>query len=370
MFDDEPDTEWVIQYTPPVPREDLNPVQDILRGIQPFVPGVFFEDPYEVMSYVSRQLLWREEYYVLVDRNLVTRWIGFVRGTRVCDNHRAAAAVMLFAQAADLFIEPSIAFYEVADIADTNEVNQEIDAFYTAEEATPQAWADIALGRTEILLIPAPEMRRPRKFFDLSRPLYHWRRNYVLALKIASLHLERGNPEQMMTRLLDWMYRDFLIGGPAVQLASYYFAPGAPRKKLLKSIESNDRERAIQGVKNAAWDLTLISEWLRRVKESADPEQKRLWLLATLDASVRNMARDVISFDDADNDLDHLEKAFAKVWNQQASSRLAKLLHRYQSDPDNPARYLHRDPNADAIDDFIAAGEGVIREWKPRRGSV
>ena len=366
MFDGEPDMECIIQYTPPVPRELLDPVQEILRTRRPFVPGVFFDDPYEVDSYLPRQMIWREEYCLLVDRNVVTRWVGLVRGQQASPAHRVAAAIMLFARCADLLVEPTLAFYEIMRVASPEEINAEIDAFYTAEEAEPTEWATIALGSANTLRIPPLELRRPRQSYDLSVPLYRWRRCYILALKIGELHLEGGKPEDLMMRLLNWMYNDYLLGGPAVQLASHYFAPGGMRKRLLKSIESPDREKALAGIQNAAWDLTLVSEWLHRVRPSIDnPREKRRWILCTLDEAVARMAADVLSFDEAEEELATLNRMFAKVWQEDTAARLANHLYEYQVDRSNPSRYLNRDPKAEAIDEFISAGESAIRAWRP-----
>ena len=371
MLVDEPDTEWIIRHCPPVPHNDLNRVQDILRGIVPFVPGVFLEDPYEVSSYVPHQMMSGEEFCLLVDRNIVTRWVGAARGQSISNAHRNAAAIMLFAQCADLLIEPTLAFYEITSTATPEEINSEIDAFYTAEEADPIAWADIALGKSHRLRLPPPECRRPRKVFDLSVPLYKWRRCYILALKIAALQLEGGPPEDLMCSLLDWMFKDFLIGGPAIQLASYYFAPGAPRKKLLKRIQSADREQALRGIRNAAWDMTLISEWLRHVKLTIEnPGQKRLWILCTLDQLITRMAQDALSFNESEDELTHLERTFGRVWKPDAAMRLAKKLHDYQGDLDNPSRQLNKDPKGSRIDQLISAGEVTIRSWVAQRGSA
>jgi len=366
MFDEDPDTEWLIQYTPPVPRERLDRVQEMLRAHQPFVPGVFLADPYDVVTYLPRQLLHGEEYCLLVDRNVVTRWVGAVRGSRITPAHRAAAAVMAFAQCADLLIEPALAFHELVGRFSSEEINREIDSFYTAEETPPTAWVELAFEEGDLLPQPAPESQRQRVSHDLSVPLYRWRRSYVLALKIADLQLAGGRPESLMRRLIEWMYADFLIGAAAVQLASYYFAPGAPRSGLLKALYSPDRQRAIEGVRNAAWDLTLVGEWLHRVRQSFEnPAERRRWILCSLDRSIRRMADGLLSYEDPEDELSHLTDIFSRVWEPKASQRLAILLYEFQQTAANPNRYLNQDPKAEAIDAFIADGEQRIRDWSP-----
>lgn len=372
MLDDdvEPDIEWLIQYTPPIAREQLDSIQDILRQIRPFVPGVYFDDPYDVASYLPRQMIGKEEFCLLVDRNVVTRWTSMVRGNEVSDQHRVAAAIMLFAQAADLLIEPSLAFHEIVGVATNEEINVEVDQFYTAEETAPDSWAAVALGTSDKLALPAEDQRRPRQSYDFSIPLYRWRRNYVLALKIAELQLKGGTPEELVMRLFDWMYHDYLIGSVGVQLASHYFAPGAPKKRLLKWINEPDREKALRGIRNAAWDLTLVSDWLRRLEPSiTDPTIKQRWILCSLDDSVKRMAENLVSFDDSDDDYILLKKGFEKIWKPEVAARIVDKLRDYIRNRSSPTRYLNQDPQAKAIEEFIAAGEECVRNWSPARSA-
>ena len=366
----EPECEWIIQYTPPFPRSDLDRIQLILQKAAPFVPGVHLEDPYDVITYLQRQMLWREDYCLLVDRNVVTRWTAVVERRKATSGHRTAAAILAFAQASELAIEPNIAFYELSAHEDPAKVDREIATFYSAVDVPPPKWADIALGRMSQLVLDIPDGYVDRRS-NLTKPPYAWRRNYLLALKIGELHLKGGRPEELMIRLLDWMYDDFLIGGPAVQLASYYFAPGAPRRRLLKQIESGDRERALDGIRNAAWDLTLVSEWLRsHIRRNPTNEHvKRIYILCTLDEAVRRMASGLISFGEhSESELEKLARVFGSVWGPKTAQRLARVLSNYQSAADNPQRQLHGDPGGELLDEMIARGERTIRSWKPRRG--
>lgn len=70
-----------------------------------------------------------------------------------------------------------------------------------------------------------------------------------------------------MAALLDWMERDFFIAAPAAVFATYLFAPIPKYGRALKGTESADRERAIAGIKNAAWDVTHVSELVRMARE-------------------------------------------------------------------------------------------------------
>jgi len=102
----------------------------------------------------------------------------------------------------------------------------------------------------------------------------------------------------------------------------------------------------------------------------ADPSGKQCWILCTFDESLRQMAQGVVSFDEYQNDLEFLEQTFTRVWKSEAAARLARALHRYQSDRGSPLRQVNRDPKGDEIDRLIELGEQIILEWKPRGRSA
>lgn len=43
----------------------------------------------------------------------------------------------------------------------------------------------------------------------------------------------------------------------------------APRKDLLKQLQSADRERALEGARNSSRDITHLSDFVNRVNEAA-----------------------------------------------------------------------------------------------------
>jgi hypothetical protein len=172
-----------------------------------------------------------------------------------------------------------------------------------------------------------------------------------------------------MQRLMTWMYNDFLIGGPAIILAAHYFAPGAPRRRLLKSIESSNRNNALARLRNAAWDLTLVSEWLRRVQaREAGDNQEPVLILCTMDNGVRRMARSIVSFDDPQlPSSEIINRLFRGIWGARSGGRLAASLLEFQATANNPNRHFHRTTGIDFIPAMIEAGEAVVRGWEPRR---
>lgn len=369
-----PDMEGFILFTPPVPAPDLEEVHTILRGANVFVPSFDADeaDPYHVMTYVEQQVQFETEFVILPDRNVLTRWVGLLRGVAAEEKHRVSAGIMALAICADILIEPNIALYELANSSGNQAAIEELHLFRIAEEVEPQYWVNVALGRS-LYLLPAgakyPNKPAPPSV-DLQAPLYRWQRNYILALKIAELHLRGGRSETRMAELLRWMYYEFLIGGPAILLASHYLAPNSDRGGLFKGIESGDREKAIAGIRNAAWDLTLLSEWLRRIQiQNEQQDDKPVTILCSLDEHVSKFARSLVNYSapvEWGND-GYLNRMFGRIWGPEAGARLASVLAGYQDSADNAERQLHRESHPDFITKLIETGEATIREWKPKQ---
>jgi hypothetical protein len=172
-----------------------------------------------------------------------------------------------------------------------------------------------------------------------------------------------------MSELIGWMYREFLLGGPALILAAHYLAPNAPRKRHLKNLRSADRDRALEGIRNAAWDLTLISEW---VIDAAEQEpNSRLTLLTSFDRGLHRLARSVVDVNGVPSGPEErLREVFVGLWGERRGLRLAAELTECYSSLENPDRQIHQPVETDFVGSCIEIGEAVIREWSPRPAAL
>ena len=200
------------------------------------------------------------------------------------------------------------------------------------------------------------EPQHPPEAHDLAFPLRRWRRNYIAALKIAELELSgRPNLDRMLA-LLSWMRDDFIIAGPAALLASIYFAPNSPpRKRLFKQLFSSNRLRAVDGVRNTAWDLTHLSEMIRKVNEAND-SQIRL-LFASFDKGLRTLAGLLfhVSADELSEAL--LVDAFVPWWSRAQAEQIAKCLIKLLADLNDKSRKQRQANSPVSIDEMIQRGE-------------
>jgi hypothetical protein len=352
-------------YYLPLESPQVEAITTLLRErgvfVPTFRPGDI--DIYDPITYRIEALHLNTETQLLADRNLVTRWISLVSEHPCTPEHRVAAAVMAFAQCANIVIEPSIALYEVAATNGNTAANKELHNFRVADNLSTTYWAEIVLSNSTSLVLPKGVLPIVplRAEVDFEMPLRRWRRLYVVALKIAELELRGGDSFRNMMEILRWMYEDFLISAPSVMLACHYLAPNSNRKRLLKNPRSPDRERAIAGVKNATWDLTLLTEWLTRI--SAQNERNTLTLLCSLDEKVLSFAR---ALAEVTPTPDQSEITFRSFWGPTYGTRLAAQLQSYEDTADNPDRQIHKVAGQMPLDDLICKGEQILRNWHPK----
>ena len=355
--------EWIYAFTPPIPPHEVEKIAELLRDRDVFVTGFdpVHRDPYSVSTYIEKQEIYDEPVSLFVDRNVVSRLVSMMDGAEAAPEHRVAAAIMAFAQVCQLLIEPSIAVHEYASTAGERKARRELRRFYQADNVDTKMWTDIALGRTS----KCPRIARSSRSIAhrLDRTLYRWQRNYAAVLKIADLELRGGPGHRRMEAFMDWMFHDFLLAGAATILAAQYFAPGAPKKGLLKHLRSPDREQAIDGIKNAAWDLMLLSDWLQRVQERERIDSWRPHpVLCTLDKGVVRLARSIVLFEHVARSQEELiASTFEHLWGSEAGSRLAKRYVGYVQKAQDPDRHFNRNPGTSFVPEMIEAGEANVR---------
>jgi hypothetical protein len=150
----------------------------------------------------------------------------------------------------------------------------------------------LAMGRTPKLSIAESELPTfsdESSEIDFEIRLKRWSRNYIILLKLAEVELSGLDRTRQIIELARWMHQDFIVGGPALLFAIHYLAPNSERSGLLKHLRSADRERALRGIRNASWDLTFLSDWIRRGGEQE--QTNTLTLLCSLDRKLLSLAR-------------------------------------------------------------------------------
>jgi hypothetical protein len=309
----------------PIDERDLATLEDYLRDADVFTTSFneLGDTVYKAGTYLAENLLHETKIIFLLDRNVFTRLIAIARARRseLDDAHRVAAAVLSFAQTVDGLVEPCMALHEYAFECGDEPATEELLLFRILDNTHPQLLANIALGR-EILdirgLVGPPSEGHVK---GLSRTLWRWNAHYLTTLKIAEIELKGASPQKKLLEFIDWMGKDFLFSAPSLLLAMHYLAPKGPKKRLMKALRSRDRNRALAGVRNAAWDLTLVSEWVHRLRTQA--EEHCLWVLVSQDRGLHRLARSLLVSQSISSD-EHLRYMFCELWGMPLGCHLCE----------------------------------------------
>lgn len=344
------------------PYEDTLQISQTLTETKALIPGYF---PPEAGFLSLESLLYEQrrntQFTVLPDLNLISELTKLANQNLTNPiNHpcRVAVNLMAFSQAMNIDIEPSIAFHEYASNHGNTNAHERLAWFRSADRANANTWIDLALERINSINL---EPREALGHENLAFPLKRWKRNYVVALKIAELELSEPNNLNRYQSFLTWMRNEFFIAGPAAIYAALYFAPNAERKGLFKQLRAKDRERAIKGIKNAAWDITHLSDFVLRVGK---PDQNRRYILATGDKLLAEIAPILLLQPESSRDQPSIEAALATWWPnnsdaQEITTQLKENIH--YATKNNLRNSGH--VNIGDVNKRITTGEDIIRNW-------
>lgn len=358
--EDDPDhIERTVLLPTGFPYVELRALGEVLEAEGVFVPG--YRPPRVGLcqpdAFVFEAEFKKTRTILLPDRNIASRIAKIAAGAPMDAVLRKIAAIKAFCHFLDIQLEPSVAFHELAHTQGNDAANLELARFRDADNADPDPWLDLAFG--DLYALPPLERQRSLESHDLAFPLRRWRRNYIVALKIAELELsDRPNLDRMLD-LLSWMRDDFMIAGPAALLACIYFAPNSPpRKGLFKQLRSSNRLRAIEGVQNAAWDLTHLSEMTKKVNE-ADGSPIRL-LFVSFDEGLRNLAKLLFIFSEDAFSEKMVINALIPWWSRVHAERIAVFLVELLADIDDERRKQRQAGLPLSIDEMIRQGEQTL----------
>lgn len=359
-------TGYVVHFEPGFPRSDVEALGKELVEEGVFAPG--YIPPAAGLLHLDAMVYAKDEQgydtIFLPDRNLVSRMARVAR-----DGHaelqdrssRIALALMAYSQAMELDFEPSVAFHELGAKSGNTVANEELAWFRAADNAAAHDWIAVASGRMrQVDLGPASSAET----YDFAFPLRRWQRNYVVALKVAQLELEgSGTPLERAIALFDWLYEDFIFAGPAAAFATMYFGPKAAKRGLFKRLRAPEaREEAVAGIRNAAWDMTHLSDFVLRVSRAEN--ERRRYIFASADVSLVRIARTLLLQAVAGDGWPSFAQALAEWWPEAEARAIADAMFERVQRLQASDRPLPNPSNPD-IDARIAGGEAWIRKWRP-----
>lgn len=346
------------------PLADFQQIASMLEQADLLVPGYIPPDVgmYDLRGYLYSSMVEGIRIVMVPDRNIVSRLAKATMGCVANDQQRLAAAVLAFAQCLEIQIEPSVAFHELGPAQGNALAYEELARFRLADNSPVSVWIDLALGRTSSISGLGAPIRLTYDH-DLAQPLRRWRSNYIVALKVGELELLPLEPFERTLKLIQWMRDDFIIAGPAAVFACHYFAPTFPRKRLLKGLRSQCRERALAGISNAAWDITYLSEFARSVNSAIGSNTR--YVFASLDDGLRRIGRTLSTLAREDSARDSMIEVLASWWPDVHAQAIADRFTEVTRQPRDSAWYEHQRNSPNAISELIDLGEARLRDWAP-----
>jgi hypothetical protein len=113
------------------------------------------------------------------------------------------------------------------------------------------------------------------------------------------------------------------VNSRASILATLFFAPNYQRARILKNLYSADRNLAIDGVKNAAWDLTYLSA----LANMSEPKQTQSisFLFATADERLKEIGNYMYAAP-AGDPMEQYRAHLASWWSSRDIDRIMDAL--------------------------------------------
>lgn len=351
---------YVVRFDDDFPLADVEALAAELMASGVLAPG-FIPPPAGLLKPEAIVYAKDEQGYdtvVLPDRNLVSRMARVAEQGHADlkdQTSRTALALMAYCQAMNLDFEPSLAYHELGVVSGNSRAREELGWFRAADRGAARDWVALAAGRQARVDLGGPTKAPPH---DFAKVLGRWRRNYIVALRVARLELSPRPPTERLKALVEWMYEDFIFAGPATLYASMYFGPRAERGGLFKRLRSKDPEARIAGVRSAAWDMTHLSDFVRRV--GAAEAEKRRYVFASGDLGLVQIATCLFLGPEPADGWPSLSEAFEAWWlpkqAQQAAAVIFDCIDRLRAS-DRPLP----NPAPDLVGRLIADGEAWLR---------
>ncbi len=282
--------------------KDMIPIEKIVRDADPFVLSPSsVDDKYDLMGYIVAVQQSGMELRALLDNNILTRVISLALGESVPEKgnqskaYILSSAVMAFLIIGSFEIEHRIAIQEQLFSATHTQVESALCQFQVANNIRVREWIDVALGRKKNISSSEIDDSKARVASenyendkaDLSKLINNWKINYCFVLKAAEIWKSSSNSLNNFCNFIHWMKEEWLFSHCPTIFAMIFFSPKR-YPKMIKGINSPSEQKFIQGLQNAAWDLTYIRGWSNFYQSS---RLDRLWLLCSNDFALHSITR-------------------------------------------------------------------------------
>jgi hypothetical protein len=356
--------EFLETYNVPIPVHYLDAIQTMLRQQHVFCACNDDADYYDILTYRREQAHHHTKIYTLFDRNVLADVLALARPaaqglSESCgERGRIGAAIMVFLQCSNVIIEPSVALYENPATAD-----DDFKLLRRADNVATEVYLQIALSLIDYMPPDSlPPLNETLPVVDFTMRLRGRQKFRIALMKIAELDVSPVSPEKKMELYLRWCHEEFCFLASPTLLAVLHFTPHR-QLTILRNLKSPDRQRVLDSIQNAVWDIHVVFEWSRRVK--TQNQDKTFWLLCSRDAALKRIARIL----HADGDPAAVEATLADIlkshWGEKQGAKIHQMKRDFAHKADDPVRSANQNMPPVYLDEMERKLEKALLNWKP-----
>lgn len=272
----------------PCPKEEFKTLIGLLQREAPLVFPEKSLLKYDICEFIYLLRTRGLEPRALIDLNVGLDMADIADGAKTSPSRRLAAALITFLAMTETQIDFGIPLVECAASSSLDRARKVYALIRRTDNAPAHLLAQFALHQIDCIpcsAFPAIDTAAAETFQGkIEMP---FRQDYAALLKIMSLHNGKQEGVLKFRDFIDWCLRDYLLGACNTLFALIFFSP-RPGPNMLKQKGKVSRDERIAGLRNAAWDLSIVHAWADRARRRID--QREAWFLASFDRSLRLIA--------------------------------------------------------------------------------
>jgi hypothetical protein len=252
---------------------------------------------YNPADYLYNSELEGVTYRAVLDLNIFQFLVNSTKKKRTHDTYRAALALLVLCQIAEIEMDPTFAVYERINYNGeyVDEALAELELFHNINNARTDALARYALGALDnIELENKPEIDRDSLRNELLRyrRLKDWDSLYLMVLAIIHTYYEDSIPHAAkLTNFVDWLLREFRLSLPVIVFATRLFGKN-PLKRMMKVSPVQGEHERRSAAFNMTWDLYLMTRFFAFWTNKTETEE---YIFVSDDNALRSVLRLAIS---------------------------------------------------------------------------
>lgn len=341
--------------------EEIETLEEKCRNTD-YISSAYNVAPYSISGYLREKHVREGEVHALLDRNIVSSLTAAAqRGKIEGKDEQSAIELLAFLRAAEIEIEPGISLVEYGDSHSCPNPDEELTLLRRMDNIPNDNLLQLAMGQDTIIKLAGSsytEKRSLQKRVLRADDIHQWNIFYGYALKLYLLTHSEADRFERSRVLIYWIWKDFLFSGIGLSFAGTFFSERFSR--MIKGINSKNPTKLLKGLRNAAWDMTIVSYWCDKVvhrKERNGP----LMIFCTADKGIRAASRNVLG-DSSSNLSEHFSRIFGCYLKPKQTEKLLEFYLELNSRSEDPSRRVHgykRDQGY--FDDYILELESEVK---------